>query len=168
MTESWLRPSKQCVKAESINELFNLVVFILKVKLCIHLVATNFHDNHDMIETSVCRFSLLLVWMIFGWKAMYHYTCQESTFLIAFAWSFAIFACIKNCLHLTAHVISAACKTIKLCAASSRGLSDLSIHVAWLPRKSYCHCTYLQFEWRISNTKIVSYQFINTAQITWL
>ena len=40
--------------------------------------------------------------MIFGWKAMYHYTCQESTFLIAFAWSFAIFACIKNCLHLTA------------------------------------------------------------------
>ena len=53
---------------------------------------TEFHTTwwkRRYVDSHACRFRT-----IFGWKAIYHSTWQKSIFLIAFARSLTIFACI--------------------------------------------------------------------------
>jgi len=120
--------------------------------------------SHDMMKTSVCRFSCMSVSNKFRLKSNVSLHFTEKNFPHCLCSIFNHFRLyLKLSTFWLLDVISAARKNVKPCAADYWGLSYLGIHVACLSRKSYSHYAHLKFEWRISNTKIVSYQFINTA-----
>jgi len=123
------------------NELFNLVVFILKVNFYIHLVTLDFHKiqlKRRYADSHVCWFRT-----IFGWKAMSHSTCHKIIFLIAFAWSLTIFAFyLKLSPYWPLDAWHFSC-TQNRKTMVYWGLSDLGIHVACLSRKSFTVTTHI-------------------------
>ena len=117
----------------TINEPFNLVVFIFTVKFCIHLITLNLRTTwlkRRYANFHACRFRT-----IFVWKVMYHSTCQWKYFPECLRFIFNHFRLYSKLSPFCPfYVISAARKTEKPCAA------DYCMRLFW---SRYLRCLFV-------------------------